>query len=117
MELKKALRILDPATREEALAVYGGDCAMRAAAIEEACRVVCTWVRERMEAEKNEPLTLAELLEMNERPVWDNYSKEWGIVTVDTTNNQGMVKYFDRSSPPLFDRYFYRRPPETEVST
>ena len=41
MSIKEALRILDPATREEALSEY------RTADVEEACRVVCAWVRKR----------------------------------------------------------------------
>ena len=69
MELEKALRILNPATREAALADYAGDCHLQAAAVEEACRVVCAYARERMEAENNEPLTLEELRKMLGKPV------------------------------------------------
>lgn len=40
MEIKRALRIIDPATRATELAAYGGDCDMMKAAVDDACRCV-----------------------------------------------------------------------------
>lgn len=120
MELKEALRILDHATREEALAVYGGDCAMRTATVEEACRVVCAYVREHLEAEKNEPLTLAELREMSGKPVWivDGLGDGHWELSEDAEDyfyGRDESRY-DRSCCNLLGWRAYRRPPESAVT-
>ena len=116
MELKEALLILDPATRDEALAAYAGDCAMRSAAVEDACRVVCAWVREQLAAEKNEPLTLEELQEMDGKPVWITPGRFWALVysrkgeRVVLICNDGEIAFADRQIE--FCGPVYRRPPE-----
>lgn len=49
MDIDKALLIMDPVTRDEALAAYGDDCTLRAAAVEEAGRVLVKGYRKAME--------------------------------------------------------------------
>ena len=66
MELKEAVRILDEKTVKEALRAYPESKRLKAA--EEACRLACAAMREKIDSQRL--LTLDELKEMAGKPVW-----------------------------------------------
>lgn len=65
MTNKEAIAILDPETTMVALLDYVYDLDSRNRIVEEACRMACAALRAQQESEKNDPLTLAELREMD----------------------------------------------------
>ena len=67
MELKEAVRILDEKTVKEALWAYTNETD-RLNACEEACRLACAAMREKIDGQRL--LTLDELKEMTGKPVW-----------------------------------------------
>ena len=79
MDIDDAIRILDPETTGAALAeieYYNGFSGhfAKVEACDEACEVAVAVMRAQQAAEKNDPLTLDELMEMDGKPVWI-YSK------------------------------------------
>lgn len=69
-------------------------------------------LRVQQEVEKNEPLTLEELREMDGKPVWDNFLMEWCVIMMDLCHGKGAVKYFDGGFNRLSEKRFYRRKPK-----
>lgn len=67
MKLEEAVRILDEKTVKEALRVYEDEDA-RLNACEEACRLACTAIREKINSGR--VMTLDELRKMVGKPVW-----------------------------------------------
>lgn len=75
MDINDAIRILDPETTRAALAeieYYGGFSGRlaKAEAVREACEIAVAVMRDRQADEKNDPLTLDELRQMDGQPVW-----------------------------------------------
>ncbi len=81
MTIEKAIEILDPETRREAMKGIAWD--KKIDTDQEACRLAIAALRAQQEAEKNEPLTLEELREMDGEPVFITHSrhgKSWCII-------------------------------------
>ena len=53
MDITRATAILDPKTRDQALAVYTDNCALRTAQVEEACQTAVDFCRKTNEAIKD----------------------------------------------------------------
>lgn len=92
MTLEQALKIVDPDTCHEALAMYAGDCDMlRAKAVEASRMVVDAYKRARFDIEYlaswygsyNGPLSIEELKNMDEQPVYvtqPGHESCWALV-------------------------------------
>ncbi len=70
MKIDEAIRILDPKTRRKTLKEIPWD--KRIDTDQEACEIAIAALRAQQEAEKNDPLTMDELREMDGEPVWVN---------------------------------------------
>lgn len=58
------------------------------------------------------PLTLKELQQMDNLPVWDNFLMEWGEVRMELCAGKGAVRYFDGGFNRLSEKRFYRFKPK-----
>lgn len=85
----------------------------------EAFALALSALRAQHDAEKNEPLTLEELREMKDMPIWlvNNYeprNRRWVIVDgVDDATNTLFVYYYYICENYGEEWLAYRRPPET----
>lgn len=61
--------------------------------LEEALKCAISALEERIDREKNEPLTIEELRQMNGQPVWCADLKEWGIVKMDTIGGWANIPF------------------------
>ena len=78
----------------------------------EMAEIALSALRAQQETEKNEPLTLDELREMDGETVWDNSLMEWCVIMMGCLNGWGVVKYFDGRLNRLSEKRFYRRKPK-----
>lgn len=120
MTPEEAIRILDPETSAAALYGLGHDEAV--ALVEDACRLAVAALEAKQEPERNEPLTLDDLKEMDGQPVWaeepDGYKSYSRWVLVDTAwKAKGLVYLYSWPGADTFQAFtarggkIYRRPP------
>lgn len=114
MTIEEAIRILDNGDWWDWLSEYIPE--EKKSKLFDALDTANVALRAQLEVEKNEPLTLDELREMDGEPVWDNYYLVWGIVLMDLCNGKGAVKHcdtgFDGAFEQLSEKRFYRHKPK-----
>ena len=133
MDVRRALLLADPDTREWALGGDARNCHLRSAVLEVACETLGAAYKrvsaERDAEKKNEPLTMEELRGMDGRPVTRSGFTSWALVNAGrksefyTINSDGgtlresgyMIGPGNRSKYSI-GWVAYRRPPK-EVQT
>lgn len=120
LDLKRAIDIVDPKTHDTAMVPYStGDCHLGAVIMEEACSMVAAYARRMLAVEKDEPLTLEELWEMDRQPVWIKWMNGcgddmWALICVAFQALILSNTHFYPLSEANYGRTYlaYRRPPE-----